>query len=172
MFSGLHFLRCDARDHSAAPITTPAAMPALRRFPSARSHTEWRPSASNSFSTSASVSTIGSSAISPSIATSVALVYSGWRASSKASPWVFASGAGVRVATLQKGFDAACKRCGIDDFRIHDLRHTFASWLVMDGVSLYLVKDLLGHSSVAVTKRYAHLSPDQGRVAVQQLLAR
>ena len=78
----------------------------------------------------------------------------------------------MRVATLQKGFDAACKRCGIDDFRIHDLRHTFASWLVMDGVSLYLVKDLLGHSSVAVTKRYAHLSPDQGRVAVQQLLAR
>jgi len=56
------------------------------------------------------------------------------------------------------------------DFRIHDLRHTFASWLVMDGVSLYVVKDLLGHSSVTVTERYAHLSPTQGRAAVQRLL--
>ena len=86
------------------------------------------------------------------------------------SPWVFASEAGMRVTTLQKGFGAACERSGIDDFRIHDMRHTFASWLVMDGVSLYVVRDLLGHSSVAVTERYAHLSPDQCRAAVQGLL--
>nr|WP_205192528.1 MULTISPECIES: tyrosine-type recombinase/integrase [Burkholderiaceae] len=65
---------------------------------------------------------------------------------------------------MQKGFEAACRRCGIDDFRIHDLRHTFASWFVMDGVSLYIARDLPGHSSVTVTERYAHLSPDQGRV--------
>lgn len=86
------------------------------------------------------------------------------------SPWVFASETGRRITTLQKGFEAACERCGVDDFRIHDLRHTFASWLVMDGVSLYVVRDLLGHSSVSVTERYAHLSPEQGRVAVQSLL--
>ncbi|NIF80972.1 site-specific integrase [Paraburkholderia sp. Cy-641] len=87
------------------------------------------------------------------------------------SPWVFGAKSGARITTLQKGFEAACKRSGIDDFRIHDLRHTFASWLVMDGVSLYVVRDLLGHSSVTVTERYAHLSPDQGRVAVQRLMA-
>jgi integrase len=87
------------------------------------------------------------------------------------SPWVFALETGVRITTLQKGFEAACKRSAIDDFRIHDLRHTFASWLVMEGVSLYVVRDLLGHSSVTVTERYAHLSPDQGRIAVQRLMA-
>ncbi|WP_269435476.1 tyrosine-type recombinase/integrase [Burkholderia savannae] len=86
------------------------------------------------------------------------------------SDWVFASGSGRRVSSLQKGFVAACARAGIEDFRIHDLRHTFASWLVMEGVSLYVVKDLLGHSSITVTERYAHLSPDHGRAAVQKLL--
>ncbi|WP_248845127.1 MULTISPECIES: tyrosine-type recombinase/integrase [Burkholderia] len=85
------------------------------------------------------------------------------------SEWVFASSSGRRVSNLQKGFVAACARAGIEDFRIHDLRHTFASWLVMEGVSLYVVKDLLGHSSITVTERYAHLSPDHGRVAVQKL---
>ncbi|CAJ6828175.1 bacteriophage integrase [Burkholderia pseudomallei] len=86
------------------------------------------------------------------------------------SEWVFPSRTGTRIRTLQKGFAAACERVGIENFRIHDLRHTFASWLVMEGVSLYVVKDLLGHSSITVTERYAHLSPDQTRAAVQKLL--
>ncbi|ONC56423.1 integrase [Burkholderia pseudomallei] len=85
------------------------------------------------------------------------------------SEWVFASSSGRRVGNLQKGFVAACARAGIENFRIHDLRHTFASWLVMEGVSLYVVKDLLGHSSITVAERYAHLSPDHGRAAVQKL---
>lgn len=93
------------------------------------------------------------------------------RSRSPGSPWVFPSPwVAGRTRTLQKGFASACDRAGIDNFRIHDLRHTFASWLVMDGVSLYVVKDLLGHSSITVTERYAHLSPDQGRAAVQSLL--
>ncbi|WP_323119376.1 tyrosine-type recombinase/integrase [Burkholderia alba] len=69
---------------------------------------------------------------------------------------------------------ARCYSCRIGQFSNTliggDLRHTFASWLVMEGVSLYVVKDLLGHSSITVTERYAHLSPDQGRAAVQRLL--
>ncbi|TKC80406.1 site-specific integrase [Trinickia terrae] len=84
--------------------------------------------------------------------------------------WVFAVNGDARLTTIQKGFQAACDRAGIEDFRVHDLRHTFASWLVMAGVSLYVVKELLGHSSITVTERYAHLAPHVGRSAVQLLL--
>jgi integrase len=50
---------------------------------------------------------------------------------------------------------------GLEDVRIHDLRHTFASLLINKGVSLYEVQTLLGHSSVQMTQRYAHLAPDR-----------
>lgn len=86
------------------------------------------------------------------------------------SPWVFATQTGGRLTTVQKAFQAACLRAGIDDFRVHDMRHTFASWLVMAGTSLQVVKELLGHSSITVTERYAHLAPHIGRSAVQLLL--
>lgn len=49
---------------------------------------------------------------------------------------------------------------GLEDVRIHDLRHTFASLLINKGVSLYEVQTLLGHSSLQMTQRYAHLEPD------------
>ena len=51
----------------------------------------------------------------------------------------------------------------------HGLRHTFASHLVMHGVSIMAVKELLGHESIEMTLRYAHLSPDVKREAVRKL---
>lgn len=86
------------------------------------------------------------------------------------SPWVL-TGRDKRshIVNLSKGFNAACNRVGIDNFRIHDMRHTFASWLVQSGVSLYVVKDLLGHSSIQVTERYAHLSNEPLQKAVLEL---
>lgn len=83
-----------------------------------------------------------------------------------ASPWVFSHKNGERVQFMQNGFQAACGRAGITDFRVHDLRHTFASWLVSAGVPLPEVRDLLGHSSIEMTELYAHLAPENLKAAV------
>jgi integrase len=85
------------------------------------------------------------------------------------TPWVFGYEKG-KIDTFKTAWTTALQRAGIRDFRIHDLRHTFASWLVMQGVSIYIVKDLLGHASITQTEIYAHLAPDQGAQAVQGLL--
>ncbi len=62
---------------------------------------------------------------------------------------------------VSKQFRRYRKLAELDDaFCFHSLRHTCASWLVMKGVSLYVVKEILGHSSIEVTQRYAHLAPD------------
>ena len=63
-------------------------------------------------------------------------------------------------------FRTILKKCEIENFHFHDLRHTFASWLAMKGVSLYTIKELLGHKSILMTQRYAHLSPDSKKIAV------
>jgi integrase len=66
-------------------------------------------------------------------------------------------------------WDLAVERARLVDFRFHDLRHTFASWAVQRGATLQEVKDLLGHSSLAMVMRYAHLSPEHLRTAVARL---
>lgn len=85
------------------------------------------------------------------------------------SPWIFCNQSGCRVANVKRAFEGACKRAGIKDFRIHDLRHTCAAWLVSAGVPLAEVRDVLGHASVTMTERYAHLEPENLRHAVTQL---
>jgi integrase len=74
------------------------------------------------------------------------------------------------VATnYQNGWKALLKRAGIANFRWHDMRHHFASRLVQRGVPLNTVRDLLGHSTMQMSLRYAHLAPDQRREAVAKL---
>lgn len=58
------------------------------------------------------------------------------------------------------GFDQACKLSGIENFRFHDLRHTWASWLIQSGVGLAELQELGGWESVEMVRRYAHLAPD------------
>lgn len=71
--------------------------------------------------------------------------------------------------TLKKSWAAVVERAGLVDFTFHDQRHDFASRLVQAGVNLYEVRDLLGHSSITLTERYAHLAPHQKRAAVALL---
>lgn len=75
---------------------------------------------------------------------------------------------GIGDRQLREAWDEARKATGID-CRWHDLRHTCASWLVQAGVPIYTVAEMLGHSSVAVTKRYAHLAPSHLAEAVAKL---
>lgn len=63
----------------------------------------------------------------------------------------------------------ACKRAGVTDIVMHDLRHTFASRLVSKGVSLLAVSNLLGHASIKMTQRYAHLAPGAFDDAIEVL---
>ncbi len=70
---------------------------------------------------------------------------------------------------LRDRFLVARKAAGLPHVRWHDLRHTYASWLVQAGQPLTAVRDLLGHSSLAVTHRYAHLAPAHLAAAVATL---
>ena len=71
---------------------------------------------------------------------------------------------------IKNSFRGAMKRAGISNFRFHDLRHTYASWLVQSGVDLYVVQQLLGHASIVMTQRYAHLAPNALKDAVDRLI--
>ena len=85
------------------------------------------------------------------------------------SVFVFAGKKGKPLTDIKKSFHVALKNAGILDFRFHDLRHTFASHLVMAGVDLTSVKELLGHKDIKMTLRYSHLAPGHKRKAVQVL---
>lgn len=73
------------------------------------------------------------------------------------------------VGDFKKAWLGALARASIEDFRFHDLRHTFASYLVMAGESLIVVKELLGHKTLDMTLRYAHLAPDAKKAAIKRL---
>lgn len=71
--------------------------------------------------------------------------------------------------TLRRAFEAAREATGQPGVRFHDLRHAFGSWLASAGAPLTTVRDLMGHSSLAVTSRYAHVAAPHLREAIDRL---
>jgi integrase len=90
----------------------------------------------------------------------------------ESNPYVFPSPLTGRPSkSLHFPWDRIRKKCGLSEVRIHDLRHSFASFLVNEGVSLYIVQGLLGHTQVRATQRYAHLA-DETLAGAAELVGR
>lgn len=83
-------------------------------------------------------------------------------------PYVFYTTKGEKYISIQSSFRTAVERARLGYVRFHDLRHTFASHLVMSGVDLRTVQQLLGHKDIKMTMRYAHLAPDHLKAAVDK----
>lgn len=88
----------------------------------------------------------------------------------KRSPYAFANPITLKpYKSIYYSWHTARKEAGLDDVRIHDLRHSFASFLVNAGRSLYEVQTLLGHTQIKTTQRYAHLSTTSLRAASNEV---
>ncbi len=92
-----------------------------------------------------------------------------WKAQGDGTGLAFPSPSGGRFDNINKAWDNLTEDAELVGFRFHDLRHDFASKLVMAGVDLYSVKELLGHASIEMTQRYAHLAPHKLAEAVARI---
>ncbi len=106
-----------------------------------------------------------------------ASLLSDWRREHPASPLFFGHGQASRHLTsaFTRAVDSVGLNTATTDRRhkvvFHTLRHTYASWLVMDGTPLATVAQLLGQTTLTVTQRYAHLCPDHTRLQMEQTFA-
>lgn len=71
--------------------------------------------------------------------------------------------------TIQQSWQWARKKAGLEHVRLHDLRHTFGSWLASQNVSLPVIMELMGHKSLATAKRYLHLSTQAKKEAIGKI---
>jgi integrase len=86
----------------------------------------------------------------------------------ESNPYVLPGLEGRHFVGLQKTWERIRKRAGLEDVRLHDLRHSFASVAVAGGSSLYLVGKVLGHEQASTTERYAHLADDPLRAVADK----
>jgi site-specific recombinase XerD len=94
-----------------------------------------------------------------------------WRRQCLGDGLVFANpDTGKPFDNVNKAWDGILSLAKIDKFRWHDMRHHFASKLVMKGVDLNTVRELLGHADIKMTLRYAHLVPEHKVNAVAKLV--
>lgn len=92
------------------------------------------------------------------------------RLNGNGTPFVFMQRAGERLKSIATAFQTACRHSGIGHVRFHDLRHTFATNLVMNGVDLVTVKEILGDSDISMTVRYSHPSDERKMAAVEVIV--
>jgi integrase len=98
----------------------------------------------------------------------------------KAGQFVFKKSSGAPFKTLSDTYYRVVKQLGFNDditdsrdkVVFHTLRHTFASWMTQDGGSVFLVSELLGHSSLEMTRRYSHMSPEKKLAATASINSR
>lgn len=91
--------------------------------------------------------------------------------------YVFLNRKGHKVKEISNSFDRVVSATGLNNgitdprqkLTFHGLRHTYASWLVESGVSIYVVKEMLGHQSTAMSERYSHIGHNSMRDAVKTL---
>jgi integrase len=81
------------------------------------------------------------------------------------SPYVFCDERGRQIKDIWRAFKKALKQAGLEDFTFHDLRHTFASHLIMNGADLVTLGSLLAHADIKTTMRYSHLSQEHRAAA-------
>jgi site-specific recombinase XerD len=82
---------------------------------------------------------------------------------------VFPSKDNTPFNAVKRSWSSLLKKANIEQFLWHDIRHHFASKLVMAGVDLNTVRELLGHSDIKTTLRYTHLAPEHKINAVQKI---
>ncbi|MDT8421750.1 MAG: site-specific integrase [Desulfuromonadales bacterium] len=85
------------------------------------------------------------------------------------SPLVFPGSDPQKPIKIRKAFESALTGAGIEDFRFHDLRHTAASYLAMNGATLAEIAEVLGHKTLQMVKRYAHLSESHTSSVVEKM---
>ncbi|PIS01133.1 MAG: integrase [Chlamydiae bacterium CG10_big_fil_rev_8_21_14_0_10_35_9] len=85
------------------------------------------------------------------------------------SPYIFPSTFGTRVINIRSSWEYAVKLAMLSDFHFHDLRHTFASYLAMNGATLAEIAEALGHKTLAMVKRYAHLTEEHTRSVIEKM---
>ncbi len=96
-------------------------------------------------------------------------VLKAWKKQGKGAGLVFPAPEGGQMGHINTSWERLVAAAELVDFRFHDLRHDFASKLVMAGVDLNTVRELLGHADLKMTLRYAHLAPARLAAAVEKL---
>ena len=102
----------------------------------------------------------------------LALDVLGRAAQLRQSDFVFPGMQGRPLTTIKTIFTSICSEANLPNLRVHDLRHSFASFLVADGTSLPIIGRMLGHTQVATTNRYSHLADEPLRIAANQVARR